>query len=233
MTARLLPAALFAVALCATAARADMQVWDGWGSFGIPFRPQPEISMPACDSLDIAAEDSIGFVYRRLPTRARTATRIGWEWRVQQGPPPGLLGTKGQDRPLSLHLLFEPPGEEGAYSEWRLRMFGFPREAHVLTYIWGSANAPGSVLVNPYHERGRLIVLRNGLGGYGVWQNERVDFRADFEELFLKPAQEAAWMVISTDSDDTGATTVAAIRGLFFEDDNGRFGPCDTQPAAP
>ena len=234
MIARLLPAAaLLACAVAAVPARAEMRTWEGWGSFGIPFLAQPEIAMPSCDSLDIVAEDAIGFVYRRLSPRARKAERIGWQWRVREAPAPGLLGTPNQDRALAVHLLFEPPGREGAYSEWRLRLFGFPREAHVLTYVWGGVNAPGSVAVNPYHERGRLVVLRNGLGEYGAWQGERVDFRADFRELFAKPAQEPAWLVVSTDSDDTGAATVAALRGLFFEDAAGRFGPCEGQPASP
>ena len=207
-------------------ANAEMQTWEGWGAFGLLGEPQPQVSMPSCDAVDIIAENAIGFIWHRLSPRAREATRIGWEWRVDAGPQPTFLGEPGQDRPLSVHILFEPPGE-AKISAWRLQMFGFPEEAYVLTYVWGGANAPGSVVVNPYHERGRLIVLRNGFEEYAGWQQERVDLQADFQEFFVKPAQTPAWLVISTDVDDSDATAIAAIRGLFFENAAGeRFTPC-------
>ena len=215
------------VASVATTASAVMRVWEGWGSFGLFGEPKPQVSMPSCDAMEIVAEDAVGFIYHRLGERARKAERIGWEWRIDKGPEPTFLGEPKQDRPLSIHLLFEPEGREGSYSPLRLWMFGFPREAHVLTYVWGSANAPGSVLVNPYHARGRLIVLRNGFGEYGAWMGEDVDFRTDFESLFMKPLEEPAYLVVSTDVDDSDSVAIASLRGLFFEDDNGRFGPCD------
>ena len=213
--------------MTATTASAQMRTWDGWGSFGMMGEPKPEVSMPSCDAMEIVAEDAVGFIYHRLGERARKAARIGWEWRIDKGPEPSFLGEPKQDRPLSIHLLFESEGREGSYGPLRLRMFGFPRDAHVLTYVWGSANAPGSVVVNPYHARGRLIVLRNGFGEYGVWTSEDVDFRADFQSLFMKPPEQPAYLVVSTDVDDSDSVAIASLRGLFFEDDEGRFGPCD------
>lgn len=208
---------------------AAMEVWKGWDSFGLVGEPEPKVFMPSCDALEIVAEDAIGFVYYKLGPRARQATHVGWEWRVDEGPEPTFLGRKRQDRPLAIHFFFEIEGEDGAYSEWRLQMFGFPEKAHTLTYVWGSANPPGSVLVNPYHKRGRLVVLRNGYGEYGVWQEERIDLRADFAKLFVQTEEDPAYLVVSTDVDDSDSRAVAGIRGLFFEDDTGeRFSLCDS-----
>ena len=213
----------------ATKLYAAMQVWEGWDSFGIFGEPKPEVFMSACDAIDITADNAIGFLYHRLSERARNATHIGWKWRVDEGPAPTFLGRPQQDRPVSVHLLFEPNGRKRAYSEWQLRLSGFPNEAHVLTYVWGSANAPGSVVVNPYHERGRLIVLRNGLGVYGEWQNERVDIHSDFETLFMKPHEKLAYIVVSSDTDDSDSLAKVSLRDLFFEDSNGeRFSPCES-----
>lgn len=209
--------------------RAAMQVWKGWKSFGLVGERKPEVSMPSCDALEVVAEDAIGFIYYKLGPRARDAAFFGWEWRVDEGPEPTFLGEKRQDRPLAVHLFFEIEGRDSAYSEWRLKMFGFPEEAHTLTYVWGSANQPGDVIVNPYHKRGRLIVLRNGHGEYGTWQPERVDLRTDFAEHFARPEEDPAYLVISTDVDDSDSRAVAGIRGLFFEDHSGeRFSLCDS-----
>ncbi|MCY4034302.1 MAG: DUF3047 domain-containing protein [Hyphomicrobiales bacterium] len=209
---------------------AVMQVWEGWGNFGIFGEPEPEVSMSACDAMDITAVDAIGFVYHRVSDRARNATHIGWRWRIDEGPDPTFLGQPKQDRPVSIHLIFEPPESRGSYSEWQLWLSGFPKEAHVLTYVWGSANAPGSIVVNPYHERGRLIVLRNGLGGYGNWQSERVDIRGDFENLFGKPFEELAYVVVSSDTDDSDSVAKVLLRDIFFEDGEGeRFSPCGSE----
>lgn len=229
---RFLSIALLSVALLgfsgATKLLADMQVWEGWGSFGIFGEPEPEVSMSACDAMDITAVNAVGFIYHQVSERARNAMHIGWRWRVDEGPEPTFLGKRRQDRPVSIHLLFEPPELKGAYSEWQLWLSGFPEEAHALTYVWGSANAPGSVLLNPYHERGRLIVLRNGLGNYGEWQHEHIDIRDDFETLFRKPLQELAYIVVSSDTDDSDSVAKVVLRDIFFEDESGeRFSPCE------
>lgn len=211
-----------------------MEVWDGWGAFGVPGEPRPEVSMAACDAVEFVGVDAVGFVYRRLSPQLWGAARMGWEWRVDEGPPLHVFGEKERDRPLAVHVLFAEAerARAGAYAAWRLRMFGFPKEAYAVTYVWGGAMAAGAVVANPYHERGRLVVLRDGRGGYGEWRAEEVDLRGDFARVGFGAGASAGevvpvYVVVSSDTDDSGGRASARLRGMYFANASGeRAGPC-------
>ena len=97
------------------------------------------------------------------------------------------------------------------------RVFAAPLSGKVLTYVWGGTRPRGSLLANPHlNPDGRIIVLRSGDGTTGLWQEEEIDFVADFRKAFGYIPPAPAYLAISVDSDDTASRSRGAVADLVF-----------------
>jgi hypothetical protein len=188
---------------------------EAWTALRHPTRPDARFAF-AEGVARMRGNGALGVRYRSAPPGMAT---LAWRWRVDAAPPRVRHDVRGaDDRAVAVHLWFDD-GEDAADQRYGplLRMLGYPRVTHALTYVWGGPQPVGTVLVSPYHARGRLIVLRNDAAPEGAWLEEIRDVAADVRRAFgpeRAPRGAPRWVALSTDGDDTAAVTEAAVADL-------------------
>lgn len=163
-------------------------------------------------------------LYRSVETIAEEKPILSWRWRVDLTTPATDQSVKGEDdRPLALHLWFPStkghrPGLFKRIGRSLVGAFGTPVPGKAITYIWGGSNSVRAKLTNPYFRPdGILIVLRDSHEALGAWQQERIDYAADFRSAFGYDAPTPRFIVISADSDDTQTSSRGRIADITFE----------------
>lgn len=161
--------------------------------------------------LSVESQDSVSLVWRAVPESAWQTVIASWRWRVDEGVPPTDLSQKGgDDRNLALYFIFAPP-EVAAAGESIRGLLTHP-DVRVLMYVWGGQHARGDVVQSPYLEdRGRTIVLRPASVGQ---QDEKVDVRADLQQIYGRGNLALIGLAVSADSDDTHSAIRASIADL-------------------
>lgn len=153
---------------------------------------------------------------------------LAWRWRVDAGPPPTDLTRRGgDDRAIAIGVGFAGFGPEAGFAlraqhavaQASAGELQLPRS--VLLYVWGGTGQEGrgaaSGFVTSPWSGGitRLRVLRPADAPRGQWREERVDLGADWRAAFggaeVPALQE---LIVSTDSDDTGARVEAQVENL-------------------
>jgi hypothetical protein len=186
---------------------------EAWSHLSVPGKPEAEIVLSP-GRADIRSKDGVRFAYRPLPAAIE---RLHWRWRVAGSYPPSNPAEAGQDdRPLAVHLWIDHAGTDAVLFGTIARFLGFPPVTHVLTYAWGGSVPPGTVLANPYHENGRIIVLRDDTTSNSGWRAESRDLARDLELAFGGDVstRDLRHLAISTDLDDLGGMATATIDGL-------------------
>lgn len=168
-------------------------------------------------SLRVEANDAVSITYKLLPQAEWSARKARWSWSVDQTVPPTDLRKKGgDDRNLALYFAFLPTAEaKRARSGRNIRRLLKTPNGRVLVYVYGGAHKRGAMLSSPYlGARGKTVVLRpSGTGGY----SENIDLAADFRRAFGQEPGALVALAVSADSDDTGATSVGSIQGLWLD----------------
>jgi hypothetical protein len=72
-----------------------------------------------------------------------------------------------------------------------------------LMYVYETAAAPGSLIVNPRSDRIRKLVLDSGPAHLRQWRDHRRDLRADFRAVFGEEPGPLVAVALMTDSDNT------------------------------
>jgi hypothetical protein len=182
-------------------------------------------------AIAIRAERQSSFIWRGLPAEVPQGQSqcLSWRWRVEAGPPPTDLTRRGgDDRAITLSVGFVEFGPsvslgtraQHALAQAQAGEHRLPRS--VLGYVWGGTGQEPKFFPSPWLPGiTRLNVLRAANAPRGTWLEERVDLAADWHAAFgagasVPPLRE---IVLSTDTDDTGARLEAVVEGI-------RFGPC-------
>lgn len=192
-----------------------------WTVLGMPGREATQFTC-AGDTVAIEANTSVAFLYRATRPAEGTAARLAWRWRVDEAPPAtDQSRAGGDDRPLAVHLIFPRASGGGLLGRlgdtMRQLVPGAPPSGRLLTYVWGGAEAPGTIMPNPYRTGdGYLVVLRNGAAPARSWLEENVDFRADYIRAFGGPAPDPVYVALSADTDDRGGRSRARVTMLRF-----------------
>ena len=189
--------------------------WKDWTFRGIA---ETHYSAAGTGELRIEARQSSSVIYRAIPVAARRSMRASWQWRVDEGVAATDLGRRGgDDRSLALYVVFVDAATADSYGEETpslSRMMGLSG-GRTLIYVWGGSAPAGTLIPSPYlRGRGTSIILRPA--GAGGWANESVDLAADHRRAFGTTPERVAAVAVSSDSDDTGAVNIAAIRNLAF-----------------
>ncbi|MFN3687877.1 DUF3047 domain-containing protein [Salinarimonas sp.] len=206
--------ALAVLALAILPARASVQIPFGpsleaaaWES--ITFRSLAATEYEALDatSLRFDARASSSLIALRLPESAFDATRSQWRWRIDEGVPATDLARRGgDDRALALYFAFAPESEREAAAAGRtsLRALLLSGRGRLLVYVFGGAEAPGTLLENPYMRgRGVTIVKRPADAPRGRFLDESVDLAAGHARAFGEPPGILVGVAVASDSDDT------------------------------
>jgi len=236
LTAVLLPAALASTAIADEPAVPSLPplvdgsaLGNGWRVAALPAqKPPPTRFTPETVDGRAALRMEAQASYGNLVHEAVAGTpprRLQWAWRLQQ-PNPGtdLRSKAGDDVAAKVCLSFDLPlsrlplGERLLLQLARART-GEPLPAATLCWVWGAAEATGSVVDNVFSRRVRYIVLRNAADATGTWLDESRDIAADFVRAFGDEAAAPpplAAVGVGADADNTGGHSVAHVAALRF-----------------
>lgn len=167
------------------------------------------------NELSVESNSAVSLLWRAIPETSWDASTASWTWSVETGVTPTDLSQKGgDDRNLSLYVIFAPQDVALESEGMGIRSLLENPDIRVLMYVWGGAHDRGEVVASPYlGARGRTIVLRPaGLGQH----SENVDLRADLTRVYGQSDLELIGVAISADSDDTESQIKARISNLRF-----------------
>ncbi|MBG04601.1 MAG: hypothetical protein CMM59_11070 [Rhodospirillaceae bacterium] len=195
----------------------------GWRQLRVKDRPVAEFRESNDGVVTVNTHQSAGFLYRAITESESGKSRLAWSWKVEKMPAPSDLSRVGEDdRPLAVHIWFPVNIEKATL--WQAMKSGIgnlldlPVPGKILTYVWGGTQAKGARIANPYlPEDGALIVLRSGQDVSAAWQDERVNFAADYKSAFGGDMPSASYLVISADTDDRAGISAAAVKDIRFD----------------
>ena len=86
-----------------------------------------------------------------------------------------------------------------------------------LMYIWENHFPEGAIISHHFTTRIKMIVVAGGRKDVGTWQDERVNLLYDYRRAFGEEPPRVRAVGIMSDSDNTGARTVAWYGDIRFE----------------
>lgn len=145
------------------------------------------------------------------------APRLHWRWKVDNvyRQTDGHLKA-GDDYPIRIYVMFPYDPERAGLSE-RVRygalkaLYGQYPPHSTLNYVWASSPQAGDIIVSPYTDKARMVVLERGPARVGRWVEESVNIVANYRKAFGKDPPRAAGLAIMNDSDNTGEAAVSYV----------------------
>lgn len=142
---------------------------------------------------------------------------LRWRWKVDAVYDRAEVGTKqGDDYPIRVYVLFEfdpelaTPLERISFAAARRRYGEYPPYS-ALNYVWSSSTSPLEIVPNPYADRSRMILVRQGSARLGEWIEERRNIVEDYRRAFGAEPPATASLAVMNDSDDTGESSVSYL----------------------
>ncbi|MEM7750728.1 MAG: DUF3047 domain-containing protein, partial [Pseudomonadota bacterium] len=168
----------------------------------------------------VRSDMSVAFFVRRMQHDQEekpqgVSPAISWRWRVDGTVTPTDLAARGgDDRPIAIHLFF---GQRRQQNSFFAKLFGtFPPHGHALTYVWGGKRPIGSIIDNPYFDKGKIIIVRNAKDKVGRWRSETRNLADDLRRAFgdTRKLGSLTYIAVSGDTDDTGSRNSARVKKL-------------------
>ncbi|MEO0750340.1 MAG: DUF3047 domain-containing protein [Pseudomonadota bacterium] len=189
-----------------------------WRTLKIPGARENQFRLNG-DALQVISDGSVSFRYMELPRNSVPPATLSWRWRVDRHSPLASQAQKGRDdRPLAIHVWFDTQGRASLFGNLA-SLTGRPKIGHLLTYVWGATEPAGTVLANPYYDKGRVIVVVGSDGRTGQWRDVRRDVVEDYRRAFGTAPDMSAlrYIAISADTDDLSGRSSAFVRALTFD----------------
>ena len=148
---------------------------------------------------------------------------LTWKWKVpQMNAAANNTISQVEDSPARIVVLFEggrdklPPSEQMNY-DLALAMSGNELPYATLMYIWENRLPEGAVITHHFSSRIQMIVAGSGTKDLGVWHEERVNLFDDYRRAFGEDPPRVKSVGIMSDSDNTGARTIAWFGDIRFQ----------------
>lgn len=201
-----------------------------WRWAGLPKQQLPATSYDVVELdgervLRVRAERSYGNLVHPMPAGSQPAM-LSWRWRVERPIQSGNLKRKdGDDVAIRVCAMFDMPLAQIPFIERTLFRLALSRSSEALPtatlcYVWDATLAPGTLVVNPYTQRVRSIVVRGAGSALAQWTPERRDLGADFLRAFGDEATRApplTAIAVAADSDNTGSSSLAYVDALRLD----------------
>jgi len=143
--------------------------------------------------------------------------RLRWRWKVEQLSDRGNPKDKtGDDYPIRVYVMFQYDpvqaslGERLIYNATRAIYGKYPPHS-TLNYVWTGTNIPDHIIVSPYTEKARMVILEKGKEHVGQWMEESVNVLDDYRKAFGKEPPTTAALAVMSDTDNTGTSAVAYL----------------------
>jgi hypothetical protein len=140
---------------------------------------------------------------------------VRWRWKVNNVYAKGDAKTKaGDDYPLRVYVMFEYDPEQAGtferilYGIAKKRYGEYPPHSS-LSYVWSSREYPEAILVSPYTDKAKMVLLQMGAEKVGAWQEQQVNILADYQKAFGRKPPLRARIAVMNDSDNTGESAVS------------------------
>jgi hypothetical protein len=157
-----------------------------------------------------------GLVCRRTFDIYQTP-RLRWRWRVEQLPDGGDPREKaGDDYPIRVYVVFEYDptratiGERLTYGAARAIYGKYPPHS-TLNYVWTGRDIAERIIVSPYTDKARIVLLERGRQRVGQWVEESVNVLEDYRRAFGKDPPASSGLAVMSDTDNAGGSAVAYL----------------------
>jgi len=211
-------------ALADTAPRLpDEIVAGGWEE--ITFDGKRPNRYAACgpECVEITTEASVSMIGRPADADLTDRPILTWQWKIERPVEESDLATKGKDdRAVGVYVTFPYDPETASLSEKLLRPMvemarGADAPSRVIAYVWGGFGNRGDTIESPFFGSvNAMVICRTKVDPVGKWLDERFDVAADHERIFGFRPKTAAHVLLTADSDDTGADNRAFVRRIAF-----------------
>ena len=165
--------------------------------------------------LKAIADNSISGLGRQIAIEPAKFPTLRWKWRIAETNLRSDIRSKsGDDFPARVYVLFNINEDELSFlNRAKLKLaryiYGNQVPGAALCYVWSHKELKNTQSWNAFTDRVRMIVLRSGTDNVGIWAQEERNILSDFEKAFGMPAPEISGVVLSSDSDNTNALSIA------------------------
>ncbi len=146
-----------------------------------------------------------------------------WKWKVPAlNPEADNTLSHVEDSPARVIVVFEGgreklPDEEKTNFDLVKATSGNDLPYATLMYIWENRLPEGAMIPHHFTSRIKMIVAGSGTNDLGAWHEERANLLEDYRRAFGEDPPRIRAVGILSDSDNTGARTVAWYGDIRFE----------------
>lgn len=172
--------------------------------------------------LQAQADSSMSALGREVDVDTDATPWLQWRWSIAGSNDKSALGSKqGDDFPARVYVFFDfdimrLPFLERVAIRVARALYGERLPLAALCYVWANDDPPGTADWSAYTDRVRMVVASSGPGQPGQWISVERNVRDDFREAFGEPVPRITGIAIATDSDNTGARSVAWYGDISF-----------------
>ncbi|MGD8788417.1 MAG: DUF3047 domain-containing protein [Burkholderiales bacterium] len=147
---------------------------------------------------------------------------LQWRWRIADvNQKSDLHHKKGDDFPVRLYVFFDYdlnllPLIERIIVRITRAIYGDRLPLAALCYVWAPHEPIGTSAWNPYTARVRTIVASSGRAQAGTWVTVERNIVDDYRSAFGEPVPRITGVALATDSDNTGAQSLAWYGDIVF-----------------
>ncbi len=147
---------------------------------------------------------------------------LRWRWKVVRAIPRADNTRRAfEDAPARVELGFEgntktlPMSDRLFYKQVKA-VSGIEMPYATLEYIWGAGAPVGTIIVNEWTSRIRMLMVQNTAERTGEWITEERNVYEDYLRVFGEPPGRVTHLAVVTDTDATGETAEAYFGDIRF-----------------
>ena len=148
---------------------------------------------------------------------------LRWSWKTDALVPRADNADRHrEDAPLRVVVAFDGDASKLPFGERTQRklaqtMTGRPPPYAALMYIWGSNEAPGTIIPSAHTSQIKMVVVQSGTDGLGQWHDVRRNLRDDYRRAFGAAPGPVVAIAAMTDTDNTGEQATGLYASFAFE----------------
>lgn len=148
---------------------------------------------------------------------------IEWRWKIANVIDKADPSVKeGEDYPARLYIHFDyDPAKLSFLDRTKLKaasaLYGRELPTAVINYVWEGRIDKDTLLISPFTDRVRVIVVESGTAHLNQWRTERRNVFEDYRRAFGEDPPMITGVAIMTDSDNTGESATAWYGDIVFK----------------
>ncbi|WP_440110567.1 DUF3047 domain-containing protein [Acidovorax sp. BL-A-41-H1] len=156
------------------------------------------------------AEGSASMFGTTLKSPRRAHGWLSWAWKTDAlVPRADNTDRHREDAPLRVVVAFDGDASQLPFGERAQRRLaqtisGRAPPFAALMYIWGSREAPGTIIPSAHTSQIKMLVVQSGTEGLGQWHQVSRNLREDYVRAFGTSPGPVLGIAAMTDTDNTG-----------------------------